>query len=44
MLAEMEPARPAGNGTEVGPVYRPAFHKDGFPKLEGVETCFDLFE
>ncbi|KAG2442580.1 hypothetical protein HXX76_002665 [Chlamydomonas incerta] len=41
----MEPARPAASGKpEVGPVYRPAFHKDGWPKLEGVETCFDLFE
>ncbi|GIL73086.1 hypothetical protein Vretimale_4702 [Volvox reticuliferus] len=45
LLAEVEPARPAQDGRpEVGPVYRPAFHREGFPKLEGIETCFDLFE
>lgn len=45
LLTEVEPARPAQDGRpEVGPVYRPTFHKDGFPKLEGIETCFDLFE
>ncbi|GFR41005.1 hypothetical protein Agub_g1672, partial [Astrephomene gubernaculifera] len=45
LLAEVEPARPAQNGRpEVSPVYRPAFHKDSFPKLDGIETCYDLFE
>jgi long-chain acyl-CoA synthetase len=45
LLAEVEPARPAENGRpEVGPVYRPSFHKDAWPKLDGIETCYDLFE
>ncbi|PNH04612.1 Long chain acyl-CoA synthetase 5 [Tetrabaena socialis] len=45
LLAEVAPGRPATERRpEVGPTYRPAFHKHGFPKLEGIETCYDLFE
>ncbi|KAG2499949.1 hypothetical protein HYH03_002234 [Edaphochlamys debaryana] len=44
LLAEMEPARQAANGNHLSPVWRPIGAKDGFPKLAGIETCYDSFE
>ncbi|KAJ0986188.1 hypothetical protein J5N97_004544 [Dioscorea zingiberensis] len=44
-VVEVEPARVAADGRpSIGPVYRSAFAKDGFPPpVPGVENCWDVF-
>ena len=42
LLAEYEPASSDGNIAS-GPVYRNVCALKGFPKLEGVETLYELF-
>lgn len=43
-LIEAEPARPAtADAVSSSPVYRSCYAKDGFPKLEGVTTLYELF-
>lgn len=45
LLAEVAPAQPAkGDKKAVGPTYRVAYAKDGFPELEGVKTLHELFQ
>ena len=42
---EVEPARPAqGNVPSAGPVYKAAAARDGFPHLQEVSTCYELFQ
>ena len=42
---EVEPARPAqGNVPAAGPVYKATAARDGFPHLQDVSTCYELFQ
>ncbi|TVU35728.1 hypothetical protein EJB05_17631 [Eragrostis curvula] len=44
-VVEVEPGRPAADGRpSVGPTYRSAFARDGFPPpVPGLESCYDIF-
>ncbi|ONM39682.1 long chain acyl-CoA synthetase 4 isoform X1 [Zea mays] len=44
-VVEVEPGRPAADGRpSVGPTYRSAFARDGFPPpVPGMDSCYDIF-
>jgi long-chain acyl-CoA synthetase len=44
-VVEVEPGRPAADGRpSVGPTYRSAFARDGFPPpVPGLDSCYDIF-
>ncbi|KAJ1284585.1 hypothetical protein BS78_03G216000 [Paspalum vaginatum] len=44
-VVEVEPGRPAADGRpSVGPAYRSAFARDGFPPpVPGMNSCYDIF-
>ncbi|KAK3164958.1 hypothetical protein QOZ80_1AG0027070 [Eleusine coracana subsp. coracana] len=44
-VVEVEPGHPAAEGRlAVGPTYRSAFARDGFPPpVSGLESCYDIF-
>lgn len=44
-IVEVEPAKLAKDGKpSIGPVYRSAFAKDGFPApIPGLDCCWDIF-